>query len=271
MPRWIKIVLGVLISAVLVAGLSYGFRNSIATRALAYMLDHQEKLTCSHPEVEVASSLAWADVAPLDCKIRRSPMSEFKTMGPSRMFLKPFGVERIHVPRAVFDFHDRDVSHVQLDSDGELANVVKMTDPMVKGILDSSETYSPDQPPMLIDHLTMQRGGKRESVMHEHTTTMDGVWSRSHAERVDFGMEGIATVREFDMRVTPRRGKLRMLVHLGDAEPGEKPDALVKLDGSELDQPKPRFDLSLDTDVEGPKARAPGDAPNRSTALTKRR
>jgi hypothetical protein len=52
-------------------------------------------------------------------------------------------------------------------------------------------------------------------------------------------------VRNFDLKVTPKRGELTLAIWLGKPDPGEKPDALLEVDGSDLNQEHPKFDIRL--------------------------
>jgi len=248
MPRWVKVLLAALASLVVLAVLLYGFRNVIATAGLAYAVNHREGVSCTHPKVEIESAFDWVEIAPIECKLSQGRIQRAETFTPARIILDGLSVARVHVTRATLDFRDRDLSNVETNTLGDLARVTGATDPLLKGVLDAADMYQPDSPPVAVDQLTMLRAGKKESVMHDFTKSVEGEFDRSHAASVDMGIEGLASVRNFDMRVTPARGKLAVGVYFGDAKRGEEPDAELRAEGHGLNTAKPKFDLSLDTD-----------------------
>jgi hypothetical protein len=229
-------------------GVAYALRSEIATDVAAFMLDRSDSTRCSHPEIVVDSSLEEAEVGPIECRVYRGPMRRGETFGRTRILLDGFQVKHMYVPRATFDFRERDISHVETNTLGDLADFVGMSESLIKGALDARDQYDPDAKPMTIGQVTMLRAGKKESQMFEQRQQMDGVWLRTYAARVATGIEGLAEVRNFDMRVTPKRARLTMGIYLGEAERGEKPDGELRLEGRDLDSPHPKFDLSLATD-----------------------
>ena len=251
-----QICLGALLVLLGLAGLAYVFRNPLATALAGFALDRQENLTCSHPDVEVSASLRTLVVSAIDCDVAKKPLAHVKTSGPMQIELSGFGPESIAIDRATFDYRERDVSHVRTNTAADLAQIVGMTDSLIKAVLDASEMYSTDSPRITVERLTMLRGGKRENVMHDFWMAVEGEWNRSHAARVDIPAEGLASVRNFDMRVTPVRGNLAMAVYLGEAERGEPPDAALRLEGKGLNQPHPSFDLTLKTGDDAARAHA---------------
>jgi hypothetical protein len=245
MPRSMKLWLGGLLSLTLVAALGYVFRSAIATKVFAFVIDRRAGMDCSHPVLVIARSLKAVEMSSLECRLDEGPLARFETFAPATIALKGFGVEYIHVARAAMDFRGRDVSNIASNTLEDLANVTGMRDQLIKAVLDASAMYSPDAPPVSIDRLEISRERKRESVIHEFAMTQDGEWNRSQGSKVDVGIEGLASLRNFDRRVTPTRGKLTLDLYLGDADPGEKPDTQLRLDGTNLNGPRARFELSL--------------------------
>jgi hypothetical protein len=191
----------------------YLLRDPIATAAFGAATD-TDKVRCSHAEVKVARMLDMIEIAPLECELTGSPLVTVRTHTPTRIWLQGSGVKRVEVSRMTMGYRQRDVSHVEFN---ELASVTGLPEKLMRGLLDASELYSSKTPDVRIEQLTVLRGGKKENVMHGYTLRLDGKWNRGHAERVETGIEGVVEVREFDMRVTPARGKLSMGIHLGEA------------------------------------------------------
>src|SRR4051812_23255835 len=161
MKRATKIWLGALFFVTALAGLGYVFRSAIATRAFAEFVDHREGVRCSHPRLELAPSLDVLEMAPFECSFGRGPLASAQTFTPTRIRLKAFGVEQIHVTRAAMNFRARDVSDIPSNTLEDIANITGMRDQLIKAVLDASEMYSPDAPPVSVDHLTILRERKR--------------------------------------------------------------------------------------------------------------
>lgn len=139
----------------------------------------------------------------------------------------------------------RDVSDIPSNTLEDIANITGMRDDLIKAVLDASDMYSRAAPPVSIEHLTILREGKQESVIHHFAMTEDGEWNRSRGAKVDVGIDGLAALRNFDRRVTRTRGKLTLDVYLGTAERGERPDTQLRLEGTNLNSSNVRFELSL--------------------------
>jgi hypothetical protein len=240
-----RVWLGVVVTFGALVGLGYGLRSEIATRAFAFIIDQREGIRCSHPRLEVAKSLDAVVLAPIECSFNAGPLASAQTFAPAKITLARFAVERIHVARAAMNFRKRDVSDIPSNTLEDIANLTGMRDQLIKAVMDASEMYSQDAPPVSVDRLTILRERERESVIHDFVMTKDGMWSRSRGSKVEVGIEGLAALRNFDRRVTATRGKLRLDIYLGDGEPGEKPDVELWLDGTHLDGRNPRFQLSL--------------------------
>jgi hypothetical protein len=250
-PIW----LGLIVSFAVLGGLGYVFRNSLATRVFALAVDQSDDVSCSHAAIQIAKSLDAVEIAPVDCSFSSGPLASAETFATTRIAFKGFGVGQIHVTRAAMNFHKRDVSDIPSNTLEDMANITGMRDQLMKAVLDASEMYSPNVPPVSIDHLTVLREHKRESVIHDFVMTQDGVWNRSRGAKVDVGIEGLAALRNFDRRVTDTRGKLTLDLYLGDADPGEKPDTQLQLDGRNLNRPNRRFELSLHKKDDSPPRR----------------
>jgi hypothetical protein len=240
-----KIWFGILLGFTALAALGYVFRDAIASRAFALVVDHREGVRCSHPALQIASTLDVVVLAPLECSFSRGPLANAQTFTPTQIALKAFGVEHISVARAAMNFRKRDVSDIPSNTLEDIANITGMRDNLIKAVLDASEMYSADAPPVSVEHLTVLREGKRESVIHDFAMMPDGKWNRSRGAKVDVGIDGLAALRNFDRRVTATRGKLSVDLYLGTAEPGERPDTVLRLEGTNLNSADTRFELSL--------------------------
>lgn len=243
--RWKKLLLAAFLVAFAIAGAAYAFRNPLATAAFAYAVDHNQQLSCTHPDVEVTRSLGELIIGPVACDVRGKPLLRVTTTARTFIELGASGPKSIEVGHATFNYRERDISAAHTNTAADIGKIVGMSDSLIKGMLDAAEMYSADTPAISVERLTMMRAGKRESVMYGFWMAVEGTWNRSHAARVDAGIEGLAEIRNFDMRVTPVRGKLSMAVYLGKAERGEAPDTVVRLEGTALDKRQPSFELSL--------------------------
>jgi hypothetical protein len=244
-----RLVVGVLLALAASLLLVYLLRNPIATRVLAWTLDHKGNVSCSHPDVTIASSLSRISVAPVQCVILSGPLREVTMHSDTLISMTGTHVQSVEIAKATFDQRERDISNVDTDAASALAQFVGFGDELIKGLLDSSELYSIDSPPVLIEELTMKRAGKKQSLMHGFEKTVDGEWDRSHARRVQSTGGAGTTVRDLDMRVTPTRGKLTANVYLGTPKAAEAPDVKLRLEGRHLNGPRPSFTLDLDANV----------------------
>ena len=260
--RATKILLAVLLSFAVLSGVAYVFRDGIATGMFALIIDSRRGVRCSHPELEVASTLDAVTMQPIECSFTGGPLASAQTFTPATIALDGFGVDHIRVSRAVMNFRKRDVSEIPSNTLEDIANITGMRDQLMKAVLDASEMYSANAPRVLVDQLTITRERKKESVIHDFVMTQDGEWNRSRGAKVDVGIEGLAALRNFDRRVTASRGQLKLDLYLGDAERGEEPDTTLQLDGTQLDRDA-RFKLSLQDPDEArssPESRPPARA-----------
>ena len=240
-----KIVLIALAGLLLLFGVAYAFRDSLATRVTAYMLDRSGDMLCTHPDIHISSSLRLITLSPFECEMfKPGPLKAFKAESDVYVHLDGLTLTQIELKRATMDQRDRDTSHVKSDTFGDLANIVGVRDGLVKGMLDASESFSPGGPVMHADTLVAKRNGKVESVMKDFRRTFEDGWERQHAARLEGG-GGVVAMRDFDMRVNKQRGKLSLAVYLGKAERGESPDMKLKMEASGLDQETPRVSMSL--------------------------
>ncbi len=274
MPRWTKILLSIvlLLGVLLVA--AYAFRSELATVAAGYGIDRmKEKGTrCNHPTVEIARSLDRATVTKLECSIAKGPLARFETFGLTRLKLSGFRIAHIDLDKLVFHFREEKqrkaaaekLDNVESNTFGDLANIAGMRDQLMKGILDAAEMYSPEaQPPMTVGTMITMRGGKKETVMYGYKESRDGEWAHSQAKRLETGVEGLVSARNYEMRVTKKRARMTVGLYLGDAERGEEPDVELRLVARDLDRPKPHVEMSLDDEsAEARKARSVAERRN---------
>jgi hypothetical protein len=238
-------VLGAVVAFVVVlCVVAYFFRDALATRVAAHVLDGRPGLRCTHPDVRISRALDSVTLTPIKCSLSEGPITKFSAESNTVVLLDGLHLRSVNIPRATIDQRDRDMTNVESNALGDLAQVIGMRDSLCKGLLDASEMYSDSDMLLQVGVMTQKRKGKTESVMHGFRRTFEKGWDRQFAERVESSPE-LASVRNFDMRVTPSRGELTADIYLGKPKHGEKPDAELKIDGRELDQKKPRFKLSL--------------------------
>jgi hypothetical protein len=224
--------------------LAYGFRDPIATKVAGFVLDRRPGMRCTHPEIRVDRSLELAIVAPIDCSIADGPITRFVAQSDMEVELDGFSAKRVRIERAMMDQRERDVSNVESNTLGDLADLVGFRDSLVKGMLDAGEMYAGKGPVIQMDTVISKRAGKTEAVMHGFRITHENGWDRQFAARMESGPD-IAAIRNFDLRVTPKRGQLSLDLFLGKPEPGEKPDIELQVEGRQLDEKKPHFKLSM--------------------------
>lgn len=224
---------------------AFMFRDSVATRTAAFMLDRSSDMRCTHPHVHISSTLKQITLSPFACDVfKPGPLKSFKAESDVVLRLDGFELTEIEVARASMDQRDRDTSHVKSDMLGDLANVVGIRDGLVKGLLDASESFSPGGPIMRANTLVAKREGKVESVMKDFRRTFEDGFERQHAARLEGGA-GVVAMRDFDMRVNKQSGKLSLALHLGKPERGEAPEMNLKMEASGLDQEAPHVSMSL--------------------------
>lgn len=243
----VRIVLIALAGLVALLGLAYLFREPLATRITAYMLDRSGDMKCTHPEIRIASSLRQITATPFECEMfKPGPLKSFKAESDVVVQLDGLKVALIRVARATMEQHDREVPKVKSNALGDMSNLVGVRDGLLKGMLDASESYSPGGPVMEVDTLVAKRDGKVESVMKDFRRSFEDGWERQHAARMEGGAApDFVAMRDFDMRVTKSRGKLSLDVYLGKPERGEDPDVELKMDARGLDEKSPYVSMSL--------------------------
>ena len=99
-------------------------------------------------------------------------------------------------------------------------------------------------PVMHCDRLVTKRSGKIESVLRDFHRTFEDGWERTRATRLEGGSK-VVQMRNYDMRVTPTRAKLRFDVYLGKVEPGDRPAMQIRIEGRGLNEMRPYFEMSL--------------------------
>jgi hypothetical protein len=242
----VKVLLIALAGLVVLLGLAYLFREPLATRITAFMLDRSGDMECTHPEIRIASSLRQITATPFECQVYKpGPLKSFKAESDVVLQLEGMKPTHIRVERATMEQHDREVPEVESNALGDVSNLVGVRDGLLKGMLDASESYSPGGPVMEIGTLVAKRDGKVESVMKEFRRSFEDGWERQHAARMEGGAPSGIAMRDFDMRVTKSRGKLSLAVHFGKPERGEDPDVKLKMDARGLDEESPYVSMSL--------------------------
>lgn len=242
----VRILLISLAGLVVLLGLAYLFREPLATRITAFMLDRNGDMECTHPEIRIASSLRQITVTPFECEIfKPGPLKSFKAESDVVLQLDGLEITHIRVARATMEQRDRDVPDVKSNALGDMSNLVGVRDGLLKGMLDASESYSPGGPVMEVDTMVAKRDGKVESTMKGFRRTFEDGWERQHAARMEGGAPGFVAMRDFDMRVTKSRGKLSLAVHFGKPERGEDPDMELKMEARGLDEKSPYVSMSL--------------------------
>lgn len=240
-----KIALFAVAGLLLLLAVVFVFRDSVATRTAAFMLDRSGDMRCTHPHVHISSTLQQITLSPFECELfKPGPLKSFQAESDVILRLDGFELTEIEVARATMDQRDRDTSHVKSDTLGDVANVVGVRDGLVKGMLDASESFSPGGPIMRAKTLTAKREGKVESVMKDFRRSFEDGFERQHAARLEGG-GGVVAMRDFDMRVNKQRGKLSLALHLGKPERGEDADVKLKMEASGLDQESPYVSMSL--------------------------
>jgi hypothetical protein len=242
--RALKIVVLVAIVLLVLGLVGYLARDPIATTVTGFVIDRQKTLSCSHPDVHVASSLDQVVLSPVQCNVYDNPITKFESHAPMIVDLAGMKPRQVRVAKATIDQRERDISKVESNLLGELAEMTGSTDSLVKAMLDGAESYSKSDMWLVIDEMAGYRGGKKESVMHRFRTNMDGEWNRTRADLIDSG-GGPMSVGDMDMRVTPSRGRCTVSLFLGKRERGDKPDFRLEVVGDRLDTPKPHMRLRL--------------------------
>jgi hypothetical protein len=240
-----KTVLALAVAGLLGLSVAYAFRDALATRLVAFAVERQHQLKCTHPDVAVANTLQRVTLSPLQCTVDSGPVRELIVDGPTTIELDGLRVARVSTQRASLDQRERDVSNLECDLAGDLAKLAGFRDPFVKGMLDSSEMYAAKLPLLLVDELTAKRAGKLESVMHGYRQSSDDLWDRTQAQRLTGFGTNLVAVTDFEMRVTPQLGSVRMNIYWGKPRRGESPDMVLKLDGRRLQSKKPRCSVKL--------------------------
>jgi len=235
-----------LLCAIALLGLvAYLARDQLATRVAGVVLDRKSNLRCSHPELDVAPSLKTIVAAPVDCEVFASPFTEFRTTTPMTIELGALRPRSIRVQRAELDQRARDISHVDMDTTGDIADALGVIDSMVKNMLDSAAMYRKDMPYLLVDVLTTRRDNELESTMIRFRKSMDGPWNRTQADRVIAAGGSPVTVADMDMRVTETRARCRVDIYLGKREAGDTPDIKLAMVAEHLNTKTPKLALEI--------------------------
>jgi hypothetical protein len=242
----VKILVGVLAASVVLSVVVYAFRNSIATRLAGFTLERRSEPHCTHPQISIARTLDRVSIGDIECTKTDGPLRYFRSQGEIVLELESFKLQRVTVEKATVDLRDRDVSRAETNTLGDLASLTGFADMLLKGMVDASELYASDSPPVQIAQLTMKRAGKKEADLYDFRKQPDGEWDVSHAARVETpGIGGVANIRDLDLRVTPSRGTMNIGVFFSKPQRGEEPDMAVHVEGKKLDQNKPQFSMKL--------------------------
>lgn len=232
---------------VLLLAAAYLFRDPLATKLTAVMLDRSGDMQCTHPDIRIAPTLQRITVSPLKCEMYKpGPLKAFETGSEAVITLEGMTPSRIYVSRATMDQREREVKNVESNTVGDLANIVGIRDNLVKGMLDASESFSAGGPILEADTMIAKRAGKVDSIMKHFRRAYKDGWDTQHAESMESpGGSGPVSMRDFEMRVTKSEAKLRLAIYLGKAKAGEEPDIALKMDAKGLDENKPRVTMSL--------------------------
>lgn len=244
MRAFVKVLLAACAVFVLLAVALYVFRDSVATKAAELALERREGLRCTPPKIHVAASLEHLTVSPIECTMQKGPLQSFSARNGLEIRLSGFRPKLIHTTHLVMDQRERDVSQVEKKSAGKVPGISQMSDQFVKAMLDASEMFSSGGPTLHADTMVAKRAGKTESIMKDFRRSSEFGWDTQSAAQL-LGVPPIVSVRNFEMKVTPKRGEMTVAVYLGKPDPGEKPDATIKVDGTDLNQKKPKFDIRL--------------------------
>jgi hypothetical protein len=232
----------------LLSAAAYVFRDPLATKLTATMLDRSRDMQCTHPDIRISSTLQRITVSPLQCEmLKPGPLKAFESHSEAVLTLEGLTPSRVYVSRATMDQREREVKNVDSNTLGDLANVVGIRDMLVKGMLDASESFSPGGPIFEADTIIAKRGGKVDSIMKHFRRSYEDGWDHQHAERMESpgGGSGPVAMRDFDMRATRSEAKLRLALYIGKSKPGEEPDIALKIDATGLDDKTPRVNMSL--------------------------
>lgn len=225
---------------------AYLLRDPLATHITAYVLDHSDESKCTHPKIRLSSSLQRVTLSPFECQMRKpGPLKSFKTESEVVLQLSGTEITYIYIPRATMDQRDRKTVHVESNVLGDLANLVGVTDGLMKGMLDASESFAPGGPIWEADTLIGTRNGKLESIMKGYRRTYEDGYERQHAARMEGSGKQLIAMRDFDMRVNKTRGTLKLALYFGTPKKGERPDMELKMEARGLDQKKPYVEMSL--------------------------
>ncbi len=238
-----KVLLGAIGAVLVVALAAYFLRDAIAKELVARLLA-EPGARCTRPDVHIDRWLRSAIVAPLRCSVAQGPIAAWSTQSPLHADLEGWSVRRIRVARATFDQRERELSEVESNTLGDIADLFGFRDELLKGMLDASEAFMADGPVMHCDRLVMKRAGKVESVLRDYHRTFEHGWERTRATRLEGGSK-IVQIRDYDMRVTPRRALLRFDVHLGRPERDDRPAMQIRIEGRGLNGKRPYFRMSL--------------------------
>lgn len=242
--RWIQITVGVL---VLLLAVGHLLRDVLATQVAALVMERSSpELHCTPPKVAISATLSTITFDEVECTIAEGPVRYAHVEGTSEIAVNLFEPSQLHIPKITVDMRDRDISNVKPDTISELAAVTGLMDMLYKGMIDFSEMYSPDAPPVFIDELTMLRAGKREARLQGFRKTGDGEWDRCQATDIQAtGIAKLVSLRDLDLRVTPARGLINLSIYTSKPDTGEKPDMSVGIQAKALDSQRPRFSIEL--------------------------
>lgn len=236
--RWTRVGL-IALSLLGFAAIGYLGRDALATLAFRIGLGSKDGFHCSYPKLRLSGDLRQISVAPFACHLSRTPVRYFDT-GQATITLRNFSVENVEVDEATIDYHPRDISNVQTNTLGDLAQAAGISDGFVKSMLDAADMYSANGPPVTIDRLLAKRGGQPESRMRHFHKSMHQLWDRTQIDRLEPTAQRGVVVHDLDMEVMPTRGRMRASV-----EAGPLPKIELRMQGAALDSDKPRMKLSL--------------------------
>jgi hypothetical protein len=236
--RRYRVLLGI-VTMLGLACIAYIARDPLVTVALRSALGMRAGFSCTHPHASLSAGLQTLTVTPFACELGRSPVQHFDT-GMAVVVIRGFRPKRVEVGEVTLDYRQRDISHVEMNTTGDLAAAAGIVDGFVKSMLDACEMYSISGPEVMIRDLVSKRGGVIESRIHGFHLSNRGLWSRTQIMRLQPAGQRSVTVTDLDMQVTPSQGKMRATIHVGALPPIH-----VRLNGQQLAGPTARMQLSM--------------------------
>src|SRR5438132_1395028 len=98
--RTLAKVLGAVVVLVLVlCVVAYFFRDALATRVAAHVLDGRSDLRCTHPDVRIARALDSVTITPIECSLSEGPIMKFSAESNIVVLLDGLHPRSVNIPR----------------------------------------------------------------------------------------------------------------------------------------------------------------------------